>query len=254
LYVRDENNCLRTINVNLNVLKDATVNLKAPTCFGRNNGTITLFPENGTGPFTYRLNDGVFGTTNMWSGLVAGEYTYAIADNKRDTIRGTVMLTQPDSLQMVVEIMGNDLKIIASGGTPGYIYSLDGGVIFLDNSEFLDLEAGGYNVVVRDKNGCLTSQEIVIVSTNNLLNDPGIRITPNPATDQLTIHWLDENQGAGFMDIQIFTSSGQLWEKVKVNRAGNEPLVLPVDAWPSGVYIMQLSGQASFSMIKVVKM
>jgi hypothetical protein len=254
LYVRDENNCLRTINVNLNVLKDVTANVKTPTCYGRNNGSIALFPENGTGPFAYRLNNGAFGSVNMWSGLEAGAYTYAIADSKRDTIQGSITLSEPDSLQVQIEINGLNIAITATGGTAGYVYSVDGGLVFLDNSEFLDLEPGGYNVVVRDKNGCLASQEIVIVSTDNTLVDAGIRISPNPATDQLIISWPADYPEKGLVSLRIFNAAGQLWHQVVTDPSLQPSFFIPVDSWPAGVYTIQLLGKKQNSLQKVVKM
>jgi hypothetical protein len=43
-------------------------------------GSITVTPSGGTGPYTYRLNSGSFQSSNIFSGLAAGNYTITARD------------------------------------------------------------------------------------------------------------------------------------------------------------------------------
>ncbi|MEK7258095.1 MAG: gliding motility-associated C-terminal domain-containing protein [Bacteroidota bacterium] len=50
-----------------------------------------------------------------------------------------------------------------AGGTPGYVYSIDGGITFSDNLVFSDLEPAVYELVVQDADGCELSETVQIL-------------------------------------------------------------------------------------------
>ena len=58
------------------------------------------------------------------------------------------------------------IQIFASGGTPPYNYSIDGGANFIAINNFSGLLAGGYSVVIEDFSGC----QLAYGSAN--INDP----------------------------------------------------------------------------------
>jgi len=64
-----------------------------------------------------------------------------------------------------------------TGGTPGYLYSIDNGLNFSDQNIFGNLTSGLYNLVVKDRNGC----EFRL--TQNIVNAPGVDISLPPSID-----------------------------------------------------------------------
>lgn len=84
------------------------------------------------------------------TGLPAGVYSYAVKDNKNDTLRGEILLTQPDSLILDWSVIGDDLTISASGGTSPYQYSIDGEIVYLDVNFYEDLPSDVYKLSVKD--------------------------------------------------------------------------------------------------------
>jgi hypothetical protein len=56
-------------------------------------GTITVTAGSGTGPYTYRLNSGVFQSSNVFSALVAGTYSITVKDANGCTASGTATVS-----------------------------------------------------------------------------------------------------------------------------------------------------------------
>jgi Metallo-peptidase family M12B Reprolysin-like/SprB repeat/Cadherin-like/Secretion system C-terminal sorting domain len=187
LYVRDENLCVKSVNISLNVLKNVNETATNLTCFNKNNGYIKLQATNGTFPFQYSLNNSNFSSTREWTGLPAGIYNYAVKDNKNDTLRGEIILTQPDSLTLDWSIVADDLTIIANGGIPPYQYSIDGGTVYLDGNFYEDLPANTYKLSVRDKNNCIVSGEAFISGTAEENGYADLTLLPNPCSDHVRL-------------------------------------------------------------------
>ncbi|NRD21600.1 SprB repeat-containing protein, partial [Winogradskyella eckloniae] len=61
-----------------------------------------------------------------------------------------------------------DFKVIGSGGTPPYNYSLDGGTTTQTDQIFYNLSAGDYTVTVVDSNQCTAEIEIEITEPSAL--------------------------------------------------------------------------------------
>lgn len=57
------------------------------------------------------------------------------------------------------------LLVEASGGTGTYEYSIDNGINFQEENIFEDLEAGSYDVIVRDDGGCQSLVSVVVIDT-----------------------------------------------------------------------------------------
>lgn len=54
------------------------------------------------------------------------------------------------------------IVITASGGSPGYTYSFDGGNTYTSNNQFNNLSAGTYTIFVRDTNNCTQSIQATV--------------------------------------------------------------------------------------------
>lgn len=138
-----------------------TVNIgkNNPTCFGSDNGEITLTVNGGVAPYTYAWNNGNNSADN--ENLSAGNYSFTITDNNACTFTGSVTLTSPDSISISANITptspgtGNGIiALTVTGGTPGYTYLWDNGA---NTSTITNLAEGNYCVTITDAANCTKS-------------------------------------------------------------------------------------------------
>lgn len=127
-------------------------------CNGAATGSATATPV-GLAPYTYSWTGGQ--TSQTASGLGAGGYTVTMTDNSGCVATANVSITQPTVLSGTltpVNVSCNgacngSISVTASGGTPPYQYSINGGAFQASNS-FTALCNGTYAVTIRDANNC----------------------------------------------------------------------------------------------------
>ncbi len=141
----------------------------------QNNGTITVTATGGTG-FTYNLNGGAFQSSNVFTGLAAGNYTVAAknADGCIGITQVTIAVNDPCAGVTVVVTTtqvnptagqsNGSITATATGGT-GFTFSLNNGP-FQSSGTFTGLAAGNYTVTAKNSNGCLGTVTVALGSTN----------------------------------------------------------------------------------------
>ena len=138
------------------------------TCFGGNNGTITLSsPSGGYGTYGYSINGGgTWQASGTFNSLTAGSYNVQIRDAANPTciivLNAALTLTQPAVLNAAVAktdvtiCFGNNNGSITisgpSGGSGNYEYTINGGASWQASGTYNSLTAGTYNVQIRDAN------------------------------------------------------------------------------------------------------
>ena len=154
------------------------------TCFGGNNGSITVAASGGTGPYIYSWNTGQSGS--QLTNLVAGSYTVTVTDANGCTDSQTFMLDEPLTAPSVtltaVDVAcfgGSDGSITATvtGGTSPYTYSWNTGQ---SSSQLTNLVAGSYTLIVSDANGCNASAQASVLAPAQQLT-----LTSGASTDVL---------------------------------------------------------------------
>ncbi|HEX7414157.1 MAG TPA: PKD domain-containing protein [Bacteroidia bacterium] len=126
----------------------------------------------GTGNMSYSDNGVHYQSGSTFFGIPAGVYTTYVKDASGCVATRTVAVTEPPVISAVVQTISascnfasnGDMNVVASGGTPGYTYSMDG-ENFFPTGDFSDLAAGTYTVIVKDNNGCT-------YSTSSLVTQP----------------------------------------------------------------------------------
>ena len=126
----------------------------------RPDGTITITGTGGTPPYAYSRDMVTYQSSNVFSGLGAGNYTVYIRDAAATISSTSVTITdQPGPTAMTVtpqgagcDLTGGGLSVAVVGGTAPYQYSIDG-VNWQSGSSFA-LSPGAYTVEVKDVNGC----------------------------------------------------------------------------------------------------
>ncbi len=193
IVAADNNGCQRNIaNVVVPsvVAPPFTVEVFSPLCFGNNNGSIIF---TGASSLTYSINGGAAQTSGSFTGLVANDYTFTIADNASgcDTAI-SITLTQPDAL--VASILPDSVNILTGdavdlvsttiGGTVPYTYlwvpaaGLDCDTCQTVSASPVD-SLNVYILTVADSNGCIdTARAVVRVSNEFIITVPS-GFTPN---------------------------------------------------------------------------
>jgi hypothetical protein len=247
-YIKDSKLCQRTFNITINSLVGAVTTIKNPTCYGKNDGSIRLIADGGSAPFQYSFQGGAFGTTREWKELPAGQYAYTVTDNRKDTIRGMITLTQPDSIKINVFRTDNNVLIEASGGTPPYTYNVDNGA-FGSNNAFTFISAGNYTLGVKDKNGCVNATIINITSTEDNPIKKNSYIFPNPNAGTFTIEspiLLHDD-----VKIECFDIMGRIIHTTHSDINTTSKILNILDPIP-GQYILKLTSEKSIVELKII--
>ncbi|PKP36182.1 MAG: hypothetical protein CVT97_09490, partial [Bacteroidetes bacterium HGW-Bacteroidetes-14] len=177
VFIRDANatDCfisLTTIEILPGGSLTATVDHTNVTCFGGNDGTITITnPTGGSGNYEYSINGGTtWQASGTYTGLIAGPYVVMMRDadlTANSITLATITITEPAILAATVNFTNetftgaNDGTITVSapsGGSGNYEYSIDG-TTWQASGNFANLVPGSYEVFIRDANavGCFIS-------------------------------------------------------------------------------------------------
>ncbi|MFN8309169.1 MAG: gliding motility-associated C-terminal domain-containing protein [Chitinophagales bacterium] len=162
----DSHGCQDTVSVNLsnsyvvNAVIDTQVNV---SCFGGNNGSVTILFTGGVSPLSYSLNGGIAQALPTFTGLSAGTYTIVAKDANSCSQVLNVGISQPALLSVQLDSISNNLcngnsngtiYITPVGGTAPYSFSWSNGT---GNEDLTNVGAGTYNVTVFDANNCTAS-------------------------------------------------------------------------------------------------
>ncbi len=137
------------------------------SCFGNNDGRLTLAPTGGNGSgyqgYSFLLSGRTLQTDTLFERLYAGDYLLKVTDGRGCTLNKQIALTQaasklglwPTRIKMTTCIEGSDgsISLAASGGVLPYTYSA-GDDEFITQSELRNLKVRPYRFTVRDANGC----------------------------------------------------------------------------------------------------
>jgi hypothetical protein len=168
----DANNCTLTIFLQVTqplALTWVTATVTDVICNGANNGTITTLANGGNGLINYNLQPGnQNNATGIFANLIAGNYTVLATDANGCTLTTQLTILEPPILQLSITttppscVPGNDatINIVASGGTPSYLYNIGGAN--QANNVFNNISAGTYTITVTDMNGCTVTSVLII--------------------------------------------------------------------------------------------
>jgi len=151
-------------------LLTATASVVSVSCYGASSGSVSISPSGGSAPFMYSLNGSTYSSSATFSSLPAGTYTWNVVDQNQCTTSGSVTITQPSSA-LVGTVVESDAKcygsatgsfaVTASGGSPSYQYSVNGGA-YGPSSSFSNLTSGTYTFSIMDSTSCVFSGSVAI--------------------------------------------------------------------------------------------
>jgi gliding motility-associated-like protein len=144
-------------------LDTAVPAVKAPDCFGLQNGRITLNPATGRAPYEYSWNGGFWTRDNIRSALGAGQVTVNVRDANDckgsfsfDVVEPPKLEVNVDSINISCYGLTNGRAIAKPAGGVGN-YRINWSTGALGDTVF-NLRKGNYFVTVFDKNDCVTSK------------------------------------------------------------------------------------------------
>lgn len=227
--VTSSNGCTATYSTSLvepDVLQASAGSTVANvSCFGGNNGSVSISAIGGTTPYT---------GAGTFSGLAAGNYSYTISDANGCTSSISVNITEPTaltiSLSSTTDVACNGdssgvLVIASAGGVSPYTYLWNTNST---DSVLNNATAGLYNVTVTDANGCSQSASYTLsepalalsataINTNVGCNNGStgaVDVTPVGGTAPYSYSW---STGATTEDISNLTAGAYIVTIVDAN-------------------------------------
>lgn len=149
-----------------------TTEIVNPTCNGSSNGSLTIHVTEGNQPFSYSINGSAFQASNIFNNLAAGTYDIVVQDAFGCIGQGPATLTNPQALTFTTTNVNplcngqasGSITFDAMGGTPPYLFSIDGGSSFQSSNVFTGLSAGTYFLEVMDANLCFVSGSTTLIN------------------------------------------------------------------------------------------
>ena len=206
--------CYDIIEVILNINVNNPTDFENQTVYLCPNETVTLSVANTFNTYSWSNGDTDFETQTA----VAGIYTIEVTDNNgcKATKTFNVVPSAPASnINAIINDFSNNNSITITYTDNGgdYEFSIDGSA-FQDSPVFNNLEAGGYTIYVRDKNGCTPTPSMLIY----VLDFPKF-FTPNG--DGYNDFWKIENlELYPISSISIFDRYGKLLNQLTSNSIG----------------------------------
>jgi gliding motility-associated-like protein len=152
------------------------------SCTAAQDGSVILTATGGSNSFNYLWSTGDTGT-NL-NQLGAGSYYYTITDNSGCTIIDTIDIDEPLPLKWLIQsnnplcfesATGNITLDSITGGSGGYALKLDNDnfPVFGLPLQIDNLDAGAYEIVITDNNGCSGSETLSLSAPPELLVNLG---------------------------------------------------------------------------------
>ena len=167
------------------------------SCFSFSDGEIEVNIFGGVLPYSVSWNNSLSDSSHIDS-LSSGEYIVTIIDSNDCLISDTILLSEPQELEISESIThvlckGQATGIIdidINGGTPQYQYQWSNSST---NEDLLNVTAGNYTLNVIDQNDCM-------IFKNYIIDEPNLPLSV--AANITPILCFDDNTGE--IDISIF--------------------------------------------------
>ena len=249
----DANGCMATTTFTINVpALSLSTTFSNVLCNGDNTGGIMADGSGGIAPYQYSLNGGAFQTSNIFINLVAGGYTVTVRDADGTETTSTITVLEPTELILTASLAANTITATATGGTPTYEYSLNGGAL-QSSGTFSNLSPGTYTVVATDDNGCTASVTNLVITSGTV--EPteawGLAVSPNPSTGLFV---LTLQNAPDALHAEVFDATGRLLRSIDLQPVGGQlTTTLDLQELPQGTYFLRLSDGQNWGGVRLSK-
>jgi hypothetical protein len=190
--VTDQDGCSETVTITVDSGVEIAVSSEVidASCFGENDGEVTLTATGGTGSFQYSENGNNYSQNNNFDGLLAGSATFFVQDENGCVQTTTASVGEPDAIVVTAIVSEGSatgqgtIDVTVTGGSLPYTYEWIGpGVSGTDTQDLNNISSGAYTVEVTDANGCSTT-ETFNITTSIVELEGGVEasVFPNPST------------------------------------------------------------------------
>lgn len=238
--------------------------VQTPSCHNMCNGTATLTLSGGNPPLAVQWSNGQVGLQAF--NLCAGNFTYSISDAAGCVQMGSVTLSQPSPVMLVVEEVQNDMgnagngfiQVQILGGTAPYSVTWTrNGQFFATSEDLNNLYSGQYIAQITDSKGCTTSSGIITVTntvgTIQIESAQDWILMPNPASDWAILDFGTEIPET--LRIQLTDLNGKVLEMQTITRGSTQSLWDITNRAP-GIYflhIWQNSGRVATKKLLIAR-
>ncbi|MDO8367512.1 MAG: T9SS type A sorting domain-containing protein, partial [Saprospiraceae bacterium] len=249
----DANGCTATTTFTVDIaplLLSATSS--SLSCFGGTDGSITANASGGISPYLFSLNNGPFLALNVFSSLVPGEYTVTVRDGIGVETSIMVTVQEPTELIVSASVAANTITSTATGGTPNYQYSLNGGAQ-QSSGTFSNLTPGTYTVVTTDANGCTASVTNLIILSGTVEPSEawGMTVSPNPGSGLFV---LTMQNAPDALHADVFDATGRLLQSIDFQTVGGQfTTTIDLQDLPQGTYLLRLSDGQNWGGVRLIK-
>lgn len=154
------------------------------SCFGDEDGDLTISLSGGTPPYQYSIDGGnTYQASPSFTNLDAGAYDITVVDASNTSLSQQVVINEPQVLTATLDFEDvlcfgactGTASVVITGGTPNYSYNWNDGQ---NTPSVTGLCTGQIGVTVTDANGCSAS-------TSGSIGEPTELTVDQEATDAL---------------------------------------------------------------------
>lgn len=230
----------------------ASSDIHPVSCFGGNDGSITLTVQGGVPPYKYNWSNQE--TSKDISGLVAGDYTVEIKDQQGTLLIKSFKIDEAQEIELRNATIVNtssgknegSILLDISGGVPQYKFLWSNG---MTSNPAIDLGAGDYTCELSDSNNCVkifgpfTIKEITATNHSDGVNY--LEIMPNPASGKGMIHV--HSAKLNNFTLNMLNAFGEIvWTKV----TSDEFIPMDFNNYARGLYFVMLGDDRSRVVLK----
>ncbi len=240
-----------SVEFNQNILSAPQVSLgnvdiEAISCVDAQNGRIQVDLKGGHPPYNFEWSNG--DTAFYAEQLSAGIHSLEITDAQDCVHTFYFELLPPKPLEANLAIEGNKASIFVWGGTPDYRINWSNGD---QGATATNLNPGTHQVVIQDANDCSINKAFsidAVTTTDDIADDLGITIFPNPATDYFKINKVLREKS--IIQLSIFAISGQVvFSKIMDHKTIDE--IIDTRNWKSGTYFLQVQTEKNLTVKEI---
>jgi hypothetical protein len=131
------------------------------------NTTISALATGGTLPYQYKIDNGNYGSSTLFSNVLAGNHTVTVRDSNNCTQSASLTITQPASLLNTTVIADSSIRCF--GGTTTVKVTATGGTAPYSGTGTFNRSTGTYNFTVADSNGVSLTKSITLSQPTQLI-------------------------------------------------------------------------------------
>ncbi len=178
------------------------------TCFGDNDGTITITGSGGNGGLTYLWSNG--STDTELYDLLEGDYFVTVTDQEGCEVYDTAYINEPELLIGIISsnniscynLNDGNASIEISGGSQPYDINWSGDPLGQSTDSIYNLSQGNYSVTITDSHHCIITESAEITEPDELIsnttfenitcfgyNNGSINLDPTGGITPYTFEW-----------------------------------------------------------------